>query len=132
MTRSKKASRRKPFKCILSISDKRIRSDYWTVNAKQVTDIDRVIESRAKGIVLSLAPNGKGETLLVQLHDALLPHREGSCDVSVQYIGESATARLTLGPEWTVKPCRELREKLSELLGSKNVRMLYAPGREIR
>jgi DNA polymerase-3 subunit alpha len=104
----------------------------WTVNAKQVTDIDRVIESRAKGIVLSLAPNGKGETLLVQLHDALLPHREGSCDVSVQYIGESATARLTLGPEWTVKPCRELREKLSELLGSKNVRMLYAPGREIR
>ncbi len=104
----------------------------WTVNAKQVTDIDRVIESRAHGIVLSLKPNGQGEVLLTQLHDALLPHREGSCDVSVQYIGESATARLTLGPEWTVKPCRELREKLTELLGSKNVRMLYAPGREIR
>ena len=104
----------------------------WTVNAKQVMDIDRVIESRAHGIVLSLEPNGKGEALLVQLHDALLPHREGSCDVSVQYIGESASARLTLGPEWTVKPCRELREKLTELLGSKNVRMLYAPGREIR
>ncbi len=104
----------------------------WTVNARQVTDIDRVIESRAQGIVLSLKPNGRGEALLTQLHDALLPHREGSCDVSVQYIGESATARLTLGPEWTVKPCRELREKLTELLGSKNVRMLYAPGREIR
>ena len=104
----------------------------WTVNAKQVTDIDRVIESRAQSIVLSLRPNGQGEALLVQLHDALLPHREGSCDVSVQYIGESASARLTLGPEWTVKPCRELREKLTELLGSKNVRMLYTPGREIR
>ena len=45
---------------------------------------------------------------------------------------ESASARLTLGPEWSVKPCRELREKLIDLLGSKNVRMLYAPGREIR
>jgi hypothetical protein len=62
----------------------------------------------------------------------LLPHREGNCDVSVQYIGESASAQLTLGPEWTVRPCRELREQLAELLGSKNVRMLYTPGREIR
>ncbi|MDJ0812184.1 MAG: DNA polymerase III subunit alpha [Woeseiaceae bacterium] len=104
----------------------------WTVNAKQVTDIDRVIESRAQSIVLSLEPNGKGRSLLVELHDALLPHREGNCDVSVQYIGESASARLKLGPEWTVKPCKELRDKLTELLGSKNVRMLYAPGREIR
>jgi DNA polymerase-3 subunit alpha len=104
----------------------------WTVNAKQVTSIDRLIESRARGIVLSLRPNGQGQALLVKLHDVLLPHREGNCDVSVQYIGESASAQLTLGPEWTVRPCRELREQLAELLGSKNVRMLYTPGREIR
>lgn len=104
----------------------------WTVNARQVMDIDRVIESRAQSIVLSLEPNGKDRSLLVELHDALLPHREGNCDVSVQYIGESASARLTLGPEWTVKPCKELRDRLAELLGSKNVRMLYTPGREIR
>jgi len=103
----------------------------WTVNAKQVTPIDRVIESRARSMVLSLAPNGQGEALLVKLHDALLPHREGSCDVSVQYIGESASARLRLGPEWSVRPSRELRDKLSNLLGSKNVRMLYTPTREI-
>ncbi len=81
--------------------------------------------------MLSLAPNGQGETLLVKLHDALLPHREGSCDVSVQYIGESASARLRLGPEWSVRPSRELRDKLSNLLGSKNVRMLYTPTHEI-
>jgi DNA polymerase-3 subunit alpha len=103
----------------------------WTINAKQVMEIDRVIESRARSMVLSLAPNGQGETLLVKLHDVLLPHREGSCDVSVQYIGESASARLQLGPEWSVRPSRELRDKLTELLGSKNVRMLYAPTREI-
>jgi DNA polymerase-3 subunit alpha len=103
----------------------------WTINAKKVTDIDRVIESRAQGMVLSLAPNGQGEALLVKLHDVLLPHREGSCGVSVQYIGESASARLKLGPEWSVRPSRELRDKLIELLGSKNIRMLYAPTREI-
>jgi len=103
----------------------------WTVNVKSVLHIDRVIESRAKSMVLSLAPNGQGETLLVKLHDLLLPYRQGNCDVTVQYIGDTASARLSLGPEWAVRPSRELRDKLTELLGRKNVRMLYAPSREI-
>lgn len=103
----------------------------WTINVKKVLHIDRVIESRAKSMILSLAPNGQGETLLVKLHDLLLPYREGSCDVSVQYIGDTASARLSLGPEWAVRPSRELRDKLTELLGNRNVRMLYTPSREI-
>ena len=103
----------------------------WTVNAKKVLHIDRVIESRASGLVLSLAPNGQGENLLVKLHDLLLPFREGNCDVSVRYIGDSASARLSLGPEWTVRPSRELRDKLTELLGHNNVRLTYAPTREL-
>ena len=103
----------------------------WTINAKNVLHIDRVIESRAKSMVLSLAPNGHGEQLLVKLHDLLLPFREGSCDVSVRYVGDRATARLSLGPEWAVRPSRELRDKLTELMGNNNVRLLYAPGREI-
>ena len=60
-----------------------------------------------------------------------LPYREGHCDVAVQYFGDTAAARLTLGPEWSVRPSRELRDKLTELLGSKNVRLLYTPSREI-
>ncbi len=103
----------------------------WTINVKNVLHIDRVIESRAKSMVLCLAPNGHGESLLLKLHDLLLPFREGSCDVSVRYIGDSAAARLSLGPEWAVRPSRELRDKLTELLGNNNVRLLYAPGREI-
>jgi DNA polymerase-3 subunit alpha len=103
----------------------------WSVNAKTVLHIDRVIESRAKRMVLRLAPNGQGESLLMKLHDVLLPYREGNCDVAVQYFGDSAAARLTLGPEWSVRPSRELRDKLGDLLGSNNVRLLYAPGREI-
>ena len=103
----------------------------WTVNVKNVLHIDRVIESRAKSMLLCLAPNGHGENLLVQLHDLLLPYREGNCDVSVRYIGDNAAARLSLGPEWAVRPSRELRDKLTDLLGNNNVRLLYAPGREI-
>jgi hypothetical protein len=103
----------------------------WAVNAKNVVHIDRVIESRARSMLLRLAPNGHGEQLLTKLHDVLLPYREGSCDVAVQYYGTEAAAKLDLGPEWSVRPSRELRDKLGELLGSKNVRLLYTPGREI-
>ena len=103
----------------------------WTVNAKNVLHIDRVIESRAKSLVLSLATNGQGDAILTQLHDVLLPYRKGSCDVSVRYVGTSASARLSLGPEWAVRPSRELRDKLTELLGTNNVRLLYAPQREL-
>jgi len=103
----------------------------WTVNAKNVLQIDRVIESRAKGIVLSIATNGQGDAILTRLHDLLLPFRKGSCDVSVRYVGSSASARLSLGPEWAVRPSRELRDKLTELLGNNNVRLLYTPGREL-
>lgn len=103
----------------------------WTINVKNVLHIDRVIESRAKSLLLSIASNGHGEQLLTKLHDVLLPFREGSCDVSVRYIGDQAAAQLSFGPEWAVRPSRELRDKLTELLGNNNVRLSYAPGREL-
>jgi DNA polymerase-3 subunit alpha len=82
-------------------------------------------------MILCLEPNGQGPRLLTQLHDALLPHRKGHCDVAVQYMGTDASARLQLGPEWTVRPSRELRDKLTGLLGQGSVRLLYPPGREM-
>ena len=103
----------------------------WRVSAKRVLHIDRAIEKQAKGMILSLAPNGQGEYLLTRLHDVLLPYREGDCDVAVQYTGKDAAARLNLGPEWTVCPSRELRDKLTALLGQNSVRLLYAPAKEI-
>lgn len=60
----------------------------WQISAKQVQPIDKVIEARAKSMVLQLLPNGQGQRVLTLLHDLLLPYREGSCDVAVQYVGE--------------------------------------------
>jgi DNA polymerase-3 subunit alpha len=103
----------------------------WQVSAKNILHIDRVIETRAKSMILSLSPNGQGKTLLTKLHDVLLPFRKGNCDVAVQYTGCDASARLSLGPEWNVRPSRELREKLTDLLGQNSIRFLYTPGREL-
>ena len=103
----------------------------WQVNIKLIRSLDEVIEHRAKSMVLSLSPEGKGTNFLNQLHDVLLPHREGSCEVAVQYVGTGAEARLNLGPDWTVCPSRELRDKLTELLGRNSVRMIYTPDRQM-
>jgi DNA polymerase-3 subunit alpha len=103
----------------------------WQLNARKVLPIDRVIETRAQSMILKLAPNGQGQRLLARLHDVLLPYRQGTCGVAVQYTGSGAAARLNLGPEWAVRPSRELRDKLTELLGQGSVRLLYAPHREM-
>ena len=93
--------------------------------------IDRVIEQRARSMILTLDANGHGRELLSRLHDLLLPYRKGHCDVVVQYTGADARVRLSLGPEWTVRPSRELRDKLTELLGRGGVRLVYALAREM-
>lgn len=103
----------------------------WRLTANKVLPIDRAIEIQARSMILSLASNGQGEHLLTRLHDVLLPYREGNCDVSVQYLGTDAAARLNLGPEWNVTPSRELRDKLAELLGRNSIRLLYARNREM-
>ena len=93
--------------------------------------MDRLIEQRANQLILTVEPNGRGRELLADLHDLLMPYREGQCDVAVQYTGSEASARLHLGPEWTVRPSRELRDKLSDLLGRNSVRLRYTPTREL-
>ncbi len=102
--------------------------DAWTLNARSVHDIDRMIEERARHLVLSLDANGNGGEVLASLHDILLPYREGKCDVAVQYVGNDATVRLNLGEDWAVRPTRDLRDKLESLLGQNGVRFLYAAG----
>ncbi len=97
----------------------------WTINAKNIKQVDSVIESNAKSLILSIKSNDECDNTLSKLHDILLPFQEGQCDVLVHYIGDEASAKLSLGAEWTVKPSRALLDKLTDLLGGNNVRLLF-------
>ncbi|MAD92054.1 MAG: DNA polymerase III subunit alpha [Gammaproteobacteria bacterium] len=103
----------------------------WTINAKKIMQVDSVIESKAKSLILSIKSNNKCKDTLNKLHDALVPFRDGQCEVLVHYIGDKATAKLSLGAQWTVKPSRELLDKLTELLGNNNVRISYILDRDL-
>ncbi|MFQ5634462.1 MAG: DNA polymerase III subunit alpha [Gammaproteobacteria bacterium] len=96
--------------------------DNWRLNGKEVADIDRVIESRANRLIIRWS----GESLdPQQLKSVLEPFRPGSCEISVFYRHGDAQARLRLGGEWTVRPSRELRDRLARLVGDDGFRLLY-------
>ena len=99
--------------------------DGWRLNVKDIEDIDRVIERKASQLVIHWLANGETDLDAEILHAILEPFRPGQCDVSLYYATPSAEARLQLGADWSVRPSRALRDRLSEAIGVKSFRFIY-------
>jgi len=59
------------------------------------------------------------------LKSALQPFTRGKCEVCLHYESSAAQALLTLGEAWAVRPTRELRDRLSRLLGEDRYSIHY-------
>jgi DNA polymerase-3 subunit alpha len=99
--------------------------DGWRVTAKDVADIDRVVEAKAPNLIIRWREDVSGELDANRLKDILEPYRPGSCDISLFYVRDDAQARVRLGEDWSVRPSRELRERLSEIVGLEGFRFIY-------
>ncbi len=99
--------------------------DGWRLNVRDIEDIDRVIERKASQLVIHWLANGETDLDAEILHAILEPFRPGQCDVSLYYATPSAEARLQLGADWSVRPSRALRDRLSEAIGVKSFRFIY-------
>jgi DNA polymerase-3 subunit alpha len=99
--------------------------DAWRVTAKEVLDIDRVIETRALKLVIRWQEEVNGKLNADRLKNLLEPFRPGSCDVSIFYMRNDAQARVKFGADWAVRPSRELRDQLTEIVGWDGFRFLY-------
>ena len=99
--------------------------DGWRVAAREVMDIDRVIENRATRLLIRWASGPDSRVDAGKLRRALEPFRPGNCGIWVCYSRTDAAARLSLGDAWAVRPSRELRERLSELVGNDGFRFVY-------
>ena len=95
------------------------------LNVRDIEDIDRVIERKASQLVIHWLANGETDLDAEILHAILEPFRPGQCDVSLYYATPSAEARLQLGADWSVRPSRALRDRLSEAIGVKSFRFIY-------
>ncbi|HTB65013.1 MAG TPA: DNA polymerase III subunit alpha [Steroidobacteraceae bacterium] len=101
--------------------------DAWRISARKITDLNAVREQQARRLVLNLPQKSDRNAMLTRLAEVLAPWRNGPCQVTVQYRTAQASGALDLGPEWNVRPGRELLEHLEELVGREGMRVLYGP-----
>ena len=87
--------------------------------------MDEAIEEHARRITIQWSADGNGTDFVRSLKETLQPFTHGRCEVCVEYAGPVASASLTLGESWSVNPTRELRDRLSLLLGSKHYSIHY-------
>ncbi len=99
-------------------------SNAWQVTAQRVKLVDDTIEEYARRITIQWPSNNNAD-FLIDLKETLQPFTNGHCEVCLDYAGPTARASLTFGDHWTVKPTRELREKLGVLLGSESYYIHY-------
>ncbi|WP_428101761.1 DNA polymerase III subunit alpha [Candidatus Rariloculus sp.] len=97
----------------------------WSVTARSVRAVDEVIEERARRLTILLNSGNGSEEILESLKHVIESFRPGRCEVCVKYRGPSAAVTLTLGQDWTIRPARELRERLSQMLGDNQVSIHY-------
>jgi DNA polymerase-3 subunit alpha len=97
----------------------------WRLTAQRVRSVDEAIEENARRITISLSDAETGLELIGELKATLEPFRRGNCEVSIHYRNEAGQAQLTCGDAWAVRPTRELRERLSRLLGEDRYAIHY-------
>jgi len=95
------------------------------VTAQRIKPVDDTIEEYARRITIQWPADKNGTDFLLNLKDTLQPFMNGRCEVCLEYSGPTASASLTCGDRWTVKPTRELRERLGVLLGAENYSIHY-------
>lgn len=99
--------------------------DGWSLQVKEVKDIDRVIEQRAQRLEIHWLAGAQSRISPAVLRELLEPYRPGRCDVALVYTRDDAQARLLLGDEWRVRPSAELRDRLAEAVGMEAFRFDY-------
>ena len=97
----------------------------WRVTAQRVGSVDEAIEEHARRITIQWSADGAQPDFVLSLKETLRPFTHGRCEVCLEYAGPTARASLTLGDSWSVKPTRELRERLGMLLGTERYSIHY-------
>ncbi len=97
----------------------------WRVTGKSVRSVDEAIEESARRLTIRWTSEGESQEFVSSLRETLKPFTQGRCEVCVEYAGPAAKASLTLGQGWTVRPTRELRERLTQLVGEERYSIHY-------
>jgi DNA polymerase-3 subunit alpha len=104
----------------------------WRLQAKSLMDIDRARERFARRLWLRWPAEFDGPQGMNRFEQMLKPYLRGPCGVSVAVNRADYTGRLNLADTWSVRPTRELLDKLSSLVGRDGWYLVYGPRTDVR
>jgi DNA polymerase-3 subunit alpha len=104
----------------------------WRLQAKTLMDIDRARERFARRLWMRWPEQFDGPTGMNRFEEMLKPYLKGPCGVSVVVNRAQYCGRLNLADSWSVRPSRELLDKLSALVGRDGWYLVYGPRNDIR
>jgi DNA polymerase-3 subunit alpha len=104
----------------------------WRLQAKSLMDIDRARERFARRLWLKWPAAFDGPTGMNRFEEMLKPYTRGPCGVSVVVSRSDYSGRLNLGDAWSIRPTRELLDKLSAVVGRDGWHLVYGPRNDIR
>ncbi len=104
----------------------------WRLQAKSLMDIDRARERFARRLWLRWPEAFDGPQGMQQFEQLLKPYLRGPCGVSVVLNRADYSGKLNLGETWSVRPTRELLDKLTALAGRDAWHLVYGPRNDIR
>ncbi len=98
------------------------------MRADVVSDLTEARLARAHAINIIWSHAELAANSVQQLKEALVPHNQGSCAVSLQYERGDCAAQLWFGQGWRVKPTDDLLMHLRGLYGHEKVKVVYRQG----
>jgi DNA polymerase-3 subunit alpha len=104
----------------------------WRLQAKSLVDIDRARERFARRLWLKWPAGFDAASDMNRFADLLKPYLRGPCGVSVVLSREGYSGRLNLADAWSVRPTRELLDKLTALVGRDGWHLVYGPRSDFR
>jgi DNA polymerase III subunit alpha len=104
----------------------------WRLQAKSLMDIDRARERFARRLWLRWPEEFDGPQGMNRFEQTLKPYLRGACGVSVAVARSDYTGRMNLADTWSVRPTRELLDKLSALVGRDGWYLVYGPRNDVR
>ncbi|HLZ99280.1 MAG TPA: DNA polymerase III subunit alpha, partial [Steroidobacteraceae bacterium] len=104
----------------------------WRLQAKSLMDIDRARERFARRLWLKWPAVFDGPSGMNRFEEMLKPYTRGPCGVGVVVSRPDYSGRLNLGDAWSIRPTRELLDKLSAVVGRDGWHLVYGPRNDIR
>jgi len=104
----------------------------WRLQAKSVLDIDKARERYARRLWLRWPAEFDGPQGLNRFEELLKPYLRGPCGLSVAVTRATYTGKLNLPDTWSVRPTRELLDRLTALVGRDGWYLVYGPRSDVK